>query len=212
MTKTFIFLFAIVYCTSTLAQTVSVKIDTSSNSDSKIYDSRLKKSQKFIINIPSKHPLMETIQLRNCSKELRVQSFVSQMNFFKRLTFGYGQLNNQKLLFFSPDYKIDSNYLKENFQKIRHSLPKEFSLFSIREDWYDNNPNVDSIWFMQIFGQVEKNGLFKIYSAYKVTFEGTDASVDEQRESPKIKDIQFIFDQKQLNLLQNKLEQASKAG
>jgi hypothetical protein len=212
MKQIFLFLSASIFCISTFAQTVSVKIDTTNESAAKIHNSGLKTSSRFIIDVPGKHPLMETIQLRNCSKELRVGTFISQMNFFKRLTFGQGQLDNQKVLFFSPDYKIDSNYLKENFRKIRHSLPKDYSIFSAREDWYDNEPNVDSIWFIQIFGQVDKNGFFKIYSAYKVTFNGTDASVDDQRVRPKIKNIEFIFDKMELQLLDRKLKEASKAG
>jgi len=212
MKKIFLFLSVTIFCRSTFAQTVSVKIDTSNKSNSKTYKPVSKKSTKFIIDVPGKHPIMETIQLRNCNKDTRVGAFISQMNFFKRLTFGQGKINNQKVLFFSSDYKLDSNYLKENFQRIRNSLPKDYSLFSAREDWYDNEPNVDSIWFMQIFGQVDKNGFFKIYSAYKVTFEGTDASVDAQRQRLEIKNIEFIFDKHELELLDKKLKEPTKAG
>jgi len=65
---------------------------------------------------------------------------------------------------------------------------------------------------MQIFGQVDKNGFFKIYSAYKVTFEGTDASVDAQRQRLEIKNIEFIFDKHELELLDKKLKEPTKAG
>ena len=64
------------------------------------------------------------------------------------------------------------------------------------ENWYDNEPNENAIWFIQIFAQVDKAGTVKIYAAYKVTFEGDDARVDSQRSNPKIKNIEFIVRQR----------------
>ena len=213
MNKVFLLLFTIIFSGSICAQIVTVKIDTSNSSNSKTANkSHLNQSSKFIINIVGKHPILATIQLRNCGKEMRVGTFISQMDFLKRWVYGEGKFDNQRVLFFSPAYTIDSNFLNENFKKVSRSIPKNFEILSVGEYWYDNEPNQDSIWFIQLFGQIDKNGFFKIYSAYKVTFVGTDASLDEQRVRSKIKNIEFIFDKRELQLLDRKLKAASKAG
>jgi hypothetical protein len=211
MTKIFLLLSTLIFINATFAQKIiSAKIDTSTKYNSTTYNKNLKQSSKFTIDVPGKLPMLATLQLRNCSKEMRVVTFNSQLNFFKRWAYGLGKFDNQKVLFFSPNYKIDSNYLNENFKKIRGTLPKNFGTLMEREEWYDIEPNQDSIWFIQMFGQIDKNGFFKIYSAYKITFEGTDARVDLQRVKPKIKDIEFIFDKQALQLLDKKLKHSSK--
>lgn len=120
----------------------------------------------------------------------------------------YGQykLEKNKVLFFSTDYKIDSNYLRQGIAGIKKTLPKNFWAFPINEKWYDNEPNQDSIWFTEMFVQIEKSGEIKIFSAYTITFEGTDARIDMQRRSPKIKDIEFIVDKQKLQTLKIKLK------
>lgn len=190
---------------------ITVKVDTSKRVKTTIYNKHPKNSSKFIIDVPGKLPMLSTIQLRNCSKEMRTSTFNSQMNFFKRWTYGLGKLNDQKVLFFLPTYKIDSNYLNANFLKIRHALPINFDRLAEREDWYDNEPNKDSIWFIQIFGKIDRNFSFNIYAAYKITFEGTDARIDEQRREPKIKNIEFIYEKEKLLLLEAQLKHASKS-
>jgi len=58
----------------------------------------------------------------------------------------------------------------------------------------NKEPNEDAIWLMDLFSQIDKNGNVKIFAAYKITFEGTDAKQDKNRMSPKIINVEFIPD------------------
>jgi hypothetical protein len=159
-----------------------------------------------------KYPYTTTLQLRNCSKEMRTVTFNSQMSFFKWWVYGKADLESNKVAYFSKDYDLDSNFLKENINRVKKSLPKNFWTLPMGENWYDNEPNENAIWFIQIFAQVDKAGNIKIYSAYKVTFEGDDARVDRQRSNPKIKNIEFIISKENIQALEKKLKSSPQAG
>lgn len=159
-----------------------------------------------------KYPYTTTLQLRNCIKEMRIITFHSQMKFFKMWVYGKADLNSNKLAFFSRNYYLDTNFLKENINKVKKSLPKNFWTFPMGENWYDNEPNENAIWFIQVFAQVDKAGNIKIYSAYKVTFDGDDARIDRQRSNPKIKNIEFIISIEEIQALERKLKSSPQAG
>ncbi|MFT3933704.1 MAG: hypothetical protein QM726_08835 [Chitinophagaceae bacterium] len=158
------------------------------------------------------YPYTTTLQLRNCNKELRTMTFNSQTSFFKWWVYGKTDLASNKVAYFSKDYNIDSNYLKENINSVRKLLPKNFWTFPMNDHWYDNEPNENAIWFTQIFAQLDKAGNIKIYAAYKITFEGDDASVDRQRMNPKIKNIEFILNKEDIQALEKKLKASPKGG
>lgn len=173
----------------------------------------LKEAQvKYEGEVKQKYPYTTTIQLRNCSKEMRTVTFNSQMSFFKWWVYGNTDLESNKVVYFSKDYKIDSNFLRKNINKVKKSLPKNFWTLPMGEKWYDNEPNEDSIWFIQIFAQIDKAANIKIFSAYKITFEGNDARIDSQRAYPKIRNIEFILDKEAIQVLEKKLKSSPKAG
>lgn len=157
-----------------------------------------------------KYPHTTTLLLRNCHKELRIMTFASQTSFFKWWVFGKTNLESNKVVYFSKDFVLDSNFLRKNIDKVKKSLPPNFWTFPMREIWMDNEPNEDAIWFIQIFARVDKPGKIKIFSAYKMIFEGNDARIDDQRTNPKISDIEFITDQNDLKALEKKLAGASR--
>lgn len=159
-----------------------------------------------------KYPYTTILQLRNCSKEVRTVTFHSQLNFFKWWVYGKADLESNKVAVFSKDYHLDSTFLKENINNVKKSLPKNFWTFPMGENGYDNEPNENAIWFIQIFAQVDKAGTIKIYAAYKVTFEGDDARVDSQRSNPKIKNIEFILNKEDIQALEKKLKSSPMAG
>lgn len=114
-----------------------------------------------------------------------------------------------KSLNFSGMNPVDTNFIVTNFEKIKQRLPKNY-FGTLKGYEYSNQQNDDAIWFMQIFAQVTERGQVKIYSAYKMTFEGTDPSALSFRENPLIKNIQFFFDKTQLEELQTSLVLLSK--
>ena len=158
-----------------------------------------------------KYPYTTTMQLRNCSKEMRVVTFEEQIGFFWNWVYGQTKLETTKMLHFSDQYKVDSNYLRRKINEVRKSLPPKFWTFPMGEEWFDNEPNQDSIWFIQLFVQIEKTGKVKIFSAYKIIFEGNDARESEQRQNPRIKDIEFILDKQRLLALESKLKISPKS-
>jgi hypothetical protein len=112
----------------------------------------------FVSGQSQKHPYVATIQLRNCNKEMRVIPFVEPLTFFDRWIRGLSKLEKQKILKFSDDYIIDSNYLRDGIRKIRATLPNNFWDVREGEKWYDNEPNDEAIWFIKLFVQVDKTG------------------------------------------------------
>jgi hypothetical protein len=133
------------------------------------------------------------------------------MRFFKNWVYGQSKLETQKVLYFSRRYSVDSNFLRQSVINIRSSLPKGFWDFSIWGNTFDNSPNQDSIWFMYLFAEIDKRKNLKIFSAYKITFEGDDATKVAQRHDPKIRNIEFILDKKAIMELEKTLQPKIKA-
>jgi len=145
--------------------------------------------------------------VRNCQGEMRTTTFQNQIQFFNRWVYGKANFKEQKILNFSKGYKIDSLSLYNQILKIRGTLPKSFfTAGNFFGDWYNNLPDEKSIWFTQAFAEKDQQGNFKVFSAFKIIFEGNNAHNDIQRTDPKIKDIEFIFDKDQLLQLSKKLK------
>ena len=89
-------------------------------------------------------------------------------------------------------------------------MPSIFFQYPLSGDWYDNIPDEKSIWFTLIFCREDKKGSFKIYSAIKVGFEGTDARLLEQRINPRINLLEFNFDKTELAKLLQKIRASHK--
>jgi hypothetical protein len=167
-----------------------------------------------IINVgqqePVKYPKNTIIEFRNCNKEMRTVTFGSQLRSFKNWVYGQGNMETNKAVQFSNKYKLDSTFIRENILNIRNALPENFWNFSSWGAMYNNEPNEEAIWFMHLFSQIDKNGNVKIFAAYKITFEGTDARQDINRTSPKITNVEFILDKEKLAELEKELKKASK--
>jgi hypothetical protein len=130
--------------------------------------------------------------------------------FFCRWTFGKANFREQKILIFSKGFKVDTLFLHNQLVKLKATLPKNFfGQGNFFGDWYDNQPDEQSIWFTQVYAEKDKLGNFKAFSAFTITFEGTNARDDNQRADPKIKNIEFIFDKERLLLLAGKLKSLS---
>ena len=138
---------------------------------------------------------------------MRTVTFESQIMFFRRWTFGKANFKEQKILLFSKDYNPDSLVLHNQIVKLKATLPKNFfTEGNFFGDWYNNQPEDKAIWFTQVYAKKDKQGNFKVFSAFTITFEGTNAKDDNQRRNPKIKNIEFIFDKPHLLLLADKLK------
>lgn len=121
------------------------------------------------------------------------------------------KLETNKVLRFSSDYKLDSDYVRKGVADMKRTLPKNFITTSKSESWYDNEPNEDLIWFIKIFANViDKTGNIKIFSAYKIVFDGKDARLDEVRAYPHIRNFEFIFEKDKLQQLEKKLKASLK--
>ena len=157
-----------------------------------------------------KYPYNKILELQNCHKETRIFTFGQPSNYFVWWVKGQVNLESNKVVKFSKDYHIDSNYLRQNIEKVKKSLPKDFwgEMMSITP--YNNEPNDDAIWFIKIFAEVDKANKIKIYSAIKITFEGNDARMVSNRNNPKVKNVEFIIDKAAIEALTKKLKTASK--
>lgn len=175
-------------------------------------ESSFKRPQVISIDKPVivKYPKNTIIEYRNCNKEMRTMTFIPQLNSFKNWVYGQGNMETNKVVQFSPKYSLDSNFIRQNILNIRKSLPKNFWNFSMWGEMYNHEPNEDAIWFMHLFSQIDKNGSVKIFAAYKITFEGTDASQEKNRINPKIINVEFILDKVKLAELEKNLKKASR--
>ena len=133
------------------------------------------------------------------------------MSFFRWWVYGNTDLKSDKRVKFSSSYKVDTNFLTKNIERVKKSLPADFWNFRSGGQMFENQPNESAIWFTEIFANVDKSGNVKIYSAIKVTFEGTDARIDAQRRDPKIKNVEFIIEKSDIEKLQRKLKASPKA-
>lgn len=146
--------------------------------------------------------------IKNCQHETIIDIYYNQIRFF-----WWWILNNntdfqrQRLLNFAAEYRPDSVALRKDIEKMREVLPPAYknpgniSIGLLR----DNKPDEKAIWFTEVFAEKDKSGAYKVYAAYKITFEGTDARQDYQRKSARIKDIAFIFDEASLLQLASQL-------
>ena len=160
--------------------------------------------------VKQKYPYNALFLLRNCSGELRTVTFGGPTNFFMWWAFGKSDLKSQKVVFFSKDSRVDTSELRAGVDRLRKSLPENFLHAGLTENWFENEPNEDSIWFIKIFAQVEKSQNIKIYSAYKVVFDGNDARIDHQRTNPKVRDVIFITEKNAILALEKKLKNSPK--
>jgi hypothetical protein len=153
--------------------------------------------------------------LRNCQRELRTVTFQNQVDIFWKCVSNQTTIRKQHILHFGTDYKLDTIFFENQIEKIRKTLPTNFfqTLFAEDDwsDWYDNIPDEKAIWVIEIFAQKNSTGSFKVYSAVKIIFKGTNTVVDEQRINPQIEKIEFIFDKQQLKILEAKLKDSPKS-
>lgn len=149
---------------------------------------------------------VQVYNLRNCQGEMRTVTFDSQIKTFNWWVFGTTNLKDQRVFKFSPAYHLDTTYLTNQVQKLKKTLPGSFfRQHPFLGDWYDNSPDEPSIWFLQVFASKNKNGIFNVYSAVKIVFEGTNAHDDETRGKAEIKDIVFVSDKQKLSEIAKKL-------
>ena len=144
--------------------------------------------------------------IRNCQQELRTVTFQGQVRFFWKWAVGMSDISRQTILLYSARYKVDTAFLRQQIEKMRQTLPKNFLSVHLAEDWYNNVPDTPGIWFTEALAQIDKQGHITIFSAYRVTFEGDNAQITEQRIDPKITNIEFIFDKATLAKLAAQLK------
>lgn len=156
-----------------------------------------------------KYPINKIIEYRNCNKEMRTITFDSQLKSIMNMVHGQANLETNKVLRFSPIYKIDSSFIRKNIIMVRNTLPKNFWDYSLRSKMLNHEPNEEVIWFMHLFSQTDKNGNTKILSGYKITFDGTNASEDKIRANPKIINVEFILDKAKLAALEKEIKTAT---
>ena len=72
-------------------------------------------------------------------------------------------------------------------------------------DRYNNAPDEKTIWFEMIFSSKEKTGQV-IHAAFRITFDGNDARITEQRMAPQITNVQFVFDKVELAKIGDRLK------
>jgi hypothetical protein len=137
---------------------------------------------------------------------MRTVTFQSQVSVFLKIIAKKAPLDKQKILIFSKNYKLDTTYLENQIEKLRKTLPPDFFQGTdYLGGWYDNTIDEKKIWFTEIFAEKDKQGFYKVYSAVKIIFDGTDAKIEEQRMNPKITNIVFLFDKAELTKLGEQL-------
>lgn len=146
------------------------------------------------------------LEIRNCQNEMRTVTFQNQVSFFSRWAWGWSDIRKQRILNFSPNYKVDTSFLQSQIEKIRLLIPKGFGSSYPSGFWYDNVPDEPSIWFTVVFVKQDKQGNISAFAAYRISFEGNNAHLDEQRINPKISNVEFIFDKAALTKLAQRLK------
>ena len=115
-------------------------------------------------------------------------------------------IRKQSILHFAPKYVVDTAFLQKQIEKIRKSVPPDFISSYPSGPWYDNDPDEPAIWFTVIFAKEDKQGKITAFAAYRISFEGNNAHLDEQRTDPKITNVEFIFDKGALAKLAQRLK------
>ena len=85
-------------------------------------------------------------------------------------------------------------------------MPADFIKGYPTGTWYDNQPDEPAIWFTVVFANEDKQGKVIVFAAYRITFDGNNAHLDEQRMQPKITNVEFIFDKGTLAKLAGQLK------
>jgi hypothetical protein len=163
----------------------------------------------FLIKMPFElfSQEVKVYNLRNCQSELRTVTFDGQLSTLNWWVIRKTKLKDQKVLQFSPSYKLDSSWLINQIEKLRKTLPSSyFQPHSFMSDWYNNYPDEPAIWFLQVYAYKDKSEKFHPLAAFKVVFDGDDARVDAYRRSATIKNIIFIFDKAELAKIALKLQ------
>lgn len=150
----------------------------------------------------------KTLEIRNCQHEMRTITFQHQVDFFWKWAYGMGgaDIAKQRILNFSPSYTVDSSFLRSQIAKIRKSVPPGFFNIHLTGDWFDDTSDESAIWFTVVLAKVGRSGDITPYAAYRVTFDGNNAHIDQQRMNPRIKNIEFIFDKPGLAKLSAQLK------
>src|SRR5579859_3981389 len=155
--------------------------------------------------------------LQNCQLETRNFAFYRPLSFFRRWVEGRSDIRNQKILAFVPSYVVDTTFLQRQIEKVRKSLPADFFKMKFTGSLlegptgtrYNNSPDEQAIWFEMVFSKEDKAGKRTTYAAFRITFDGNDARIEEQRMDPKITNIQFVFDKDELAKLGERLKSSS---
>lgn len=143
---------------------------------------------------------------------MRTATFGGQNKMFWKFVAGHSKISQQRVLKFSPGYRLDTIQFEKQIEKVRKTLPASFfTTLDFLGDWLDNIPDEKAIWFMLVFAQKDSKGNYKIFSAIKITFDGTDARVDNQRRDPFITNLEFIFEESRLKQLAVKLRTSPEA-
>jgi hypothetical protein len=149
---------------------------------------------------------VQVYNLRNCQEEMRTVTFESQIKTFNWWVFGTTNLKDQRVFKFSPAYHLDTTYLTSQVEKLRKALPRSFfTQHPFLGDWYNNSPEEPLIWFLQVFASKNKQGVFNVYAAVKIVFEGTNAHDGDTRGKAEINNIVFVFDKQELSKITKKL-------
>lgn len=146
--------------------------------------------------------------IKNCQRSTLIDGYYKQVKFFWWWMLNNTNFQQQKLLYFVDGFRPDSVTLRTNKEKLMNQLPIEYkdparvSIGLLR----DNKPDDKAIWFTEVFAEHDKKtGIFKVFGAYRLLFEGTNAHEIDSRKPPRIKSIQFIFDGPELQELGRKL-------
>lgn len=151
--------------------------------------------------------------LRNCQSEDRTVTFQEQVTILWKCVAGWTNLRDQRILRFSPDYKLDSSEFNSNISRIKKLLPVNFFKgYEFLGPVLENKPDEKAIWFTQVYAQKNSKGDFQVYAAIRVTFNGNDARVDSQRKDPRIVKLEFVYDKSELVKLALKLKSSPEFG
>lgn len=150
-----------------------------------------------------------TFTITNCGNESRLVIPMTTVRGIKYLVYGSAEFRKMKTLHFSKNANLDTSRFLKNIDKLKSTLPKNY-FGGLSGYEFSNEPNENFIWITNIFGEILESGKIKIFSAYKMTFEGNDPTALAFRSEAKISNIDFIFDLKQKIELEKELKRLSK--
>ena len=136
-------------------------------------------------------------EVADCGSERRSMLYNKQLSNVLWCLNGKAKFNEDSLLTFSENNKIQIKELEQKTSLFKKSLPKYYFDDDVKVIRLDTKPNKDGrIWFEYIFAEQDLKGNFVIYSGFKVFFAGTDPV--EERKHPKISEIIVLLDKNQL--------------